>query len=222
MCVLSTLVYRKREVPMSEPAAQRVPRRRAETRRRLLEAALPVFAEEGFGKSTVEQVCERAGYTRGAFYSNFASLDELFLAMWEHRSAEMIAAVREKFDGLGEIELPDVRSVVEFVLPAIPVDDAWFRVSAEFTAHALRNPGLRRVMTAREEAIADALLPLVVQLLARAGRTVPDRAALAQALVAMHDGTSAQCLMDPDNPRVWERRSELCERVVLAYTEELA
>ncbi|MEV4600115.1 TetR/AcrR family transcriptional regulator [Amycolatopsis sp. NPDC049253] len=205
---------------MIEPTADRVPRRRAETRRRLLEAALPVFAEEGFGRSTVEQICERAGYTRGAFYSNFASLDELFLAMWEGRSAAMITAVRAAFDAFTPVELPDVRAVVERVLPAIPVDDAWFRVSAEFTAHALRNPGLRRVMTAREEAIAEALMPLMVELLARAGRSIPDPVALGQALVATHDGTSVQCLMAPDNPLVWQRRRDLYVQVITAYTEE--
>ena len=46
-----------------------------------------VFAEQGFGRATVEDVCERAGYTRGAFYSNFASLDELFLALHTDRAA---------------------------------------------------------------------------------------------------------------------------------------
>ena len=55
----------------------RVTKRRAETRQRLLDAALLVFAEDGFGRVSVEDVCERAGYTRGAFYSNFSSLDEV-------------------------------------------------------------------------------------------------------------------------------------------------
>ena len=63
-------------------APKRITRRRAQTRQLLLDAALEVFAEDGFGRATVEQVCERAGFTRGAFYSNFSSLDELFLAMW--------------------------------------------------------------------------------------------------------------------------------------------
>jgi len=62
---------------------KRVTKRRAETRQRLLGAAFDVFAADGFGRSTVEQICERAGYTRGAFYSNFDTLDDLFLAMWE-------------------------------------------------------------------------------------------------------------------------------------------
>ena len=38
----------------------------------MLEAAAAVFAERGFYGASVEEIAERAGYTRGAFYSNFA------------------------------------------------------------------------------------------------------------------------------------------------------
>ena len=66
---------------MTETGTPRPTRRRAETRSRLLRAALEVFSEKGFGRTTVDDVCARAGYTRGAFYSNFVSLDELFLTV---------------------------------------------------------------------------------------------------------------------------------------------
>ncbi|GAB2710509.1 AcrR family transcriptional regulator [Microbacterium marinum] len=56
-------------------------RSRENTRARLLEAAHDVFAEVGLGAASVEAVCERAGFTRGAFYSNFETKDELFLAL---------------------------------------------------------------------------------------------------------------------------------------------
>jgi AcrR family transcriptional regulator len=203
----------------TEPGG-RVTRRRTATRKRLLDAAELVFAEEGFGRSTVEQVCGRAGFTRGAFYSNFASLDELFLAMWEQRSSDLIAAMRAAFETSGSADVTDVRSVVEHVLPAIPVDDIWYRVSAEFTAHALRNPSLRRVMTAREDAIVEAAAPFVEALLARIGREVPDRMALGQALIAVHDGTAVQCLMEPDNQTVRQRRADLATLVMTAYSTE--
>ncbi len=198
----------------------RVTRRRTETRRRLLDAAALVFAEEGFGRSTVEQVCARAGFTRGAFYSNFASLDQLFLAMWEQRSHDLVEAMRQAFENVGGADVTDVRSIVEHLLPAIPVDDVWYRVSAEFSAHALRNPGLRRVMTAREDAIVEAAAPFVEALLARVGRVVPDRVALGQALIAVHDGTSVQCLMEPDNQEVRQRRADLATHVMTAYSTE--
>ncbi|MER7396211.1 TetR/AcrR family transcriptional regulator [Streptomyces sp. NPDC000151] len=204
----------------AEAAARprRVTRRRAQTRQRLLDAALEVFAEEGFGRSTVDQVCERAGYTRGAFYSNFTSLDELFLAMWEQRSATMVADLRDALDRLGTLESVSADEALRAVLDAVPIDDAWYRVTAEFTAHALRNPSLRRVMAAREQAIHDTLLPIVEAALARGGRVVTDRTGLGHALVAVHDGTTVQCLMEPDDAAVRRRREELYRHVVNAYS----
>jgi AcrR family transcriptional regulator len=199
---------------------KRVTKRRGETRQRLLEAALKVFAEQGFGRSTVEQVCERAGYTRGAFYSNFASLDDLFLAMWEQRSTELIDGLRQALRDMDTAKVRDVRAVVELVTPAVPVDDSWYRITSEFTAHALRNPGLRRVMKTREEAIAGAITPVITALLTKIGRETPDQVALGQALVAVHDGTAAQCLLEPENPAVWRRRADLFERVLTAYSIE--
>lgn len=201
---------------------QRVTKRRGETRQRLLDAALAAFSEVGFGQATVERVCARAGYTRGAFYSNFASLDELFLAMWEQRSQGMLAGVTAVLSGVESEDIEDggVRAVVAQVLRVIPVDDVWFRVNAEFTAHALRNPALKRVMAAREDAIAAAITPVVEASLRRIGRTVPDREALGQALIAVHDGTAAQCLLEPDSPVVTRRRLDLFTHVVTAYSME--
>lgn len=196
--------------------ASRITARRAETRARLLAAALDVFAEEGFGRSSVEQVCERAGYTRGAFYSNFSSLDELFLAMWEERSAQLLADLQAALSG---IDTTDADRMIRRVLRAIPVDDAWFRVSLEFTAHALRNPALRQAMAAREEAIQGTVVPIVEAALARAGRRVTNRAALGHALVAVHDGTAAQVLLQPGSRTVRRRREQLFRAVLDSYSE---
>ncbi|QUH02429.1 TetR/AcrR family transcriptional regulator [Saccharopolyspora erythraea] len=190
--------------------------RRARTRQRLLDAALDAFAEEGFGRTTIEQVCDRAGYSRGAFYSNFSSLDELFLAMWEQRSDRMLADLRAAF---ADTSAESPEEALRTALAAIPVDDAWYRVTAEFTAHALRNPPLRRVMAAREKSIQDTVLPIVAGALRRSGRRVTDEVALGYALVAVHDGTTVQVLVEPDDREVRVRREELFRRVLDAYSE---
>ncbi|MDT7781896.1 MAG: hypothetical protein QOF58_315 [Pseudonocardiales bacterium] len=197
-----------------------VTKRRIQTRQRLLESALAVFAEEGFGRSTVEQVCAHAGYSRGAFYSNFATLDELFLAMWEQRSAELIRRTREAFEDFRQDAASDVDDVVANLLLAIPMDEEWFRVSAEFTAHALRDPELRQVIVERERAIVASTAPFLVAALAGIGRTVPDPGALGQALVAVHDGTALQCLSEPGDPEPRRRRAALFSHVITAYSVE--
>ncbi|AYF72957.1 TetR/AcrR family transcriptional regulator [Nocardia yunnanensis] len=196
----------------------RVRPKRAETRQRLLDAAFEAFAEEGFGRCSVEQVCERAGFTRGAFYSNFTSLEELFLAMWEQRSATMLSEVASLLDTPGAIPT-DPRRALETLLAAVPMDDKWFRITSEFTAHALRNPDLRQAMVARETAIAAALTPVVVTLLGRTGRHVPNPTALGRALVAVHDGTLTQSLLEPDNPTIPPYRLDLFLRILDSYSE---
>ncbi|WP_025346840.1 TetR/AcrR family transcriptional regulator [Nocardia nova] len=193
-------------------------KRRAETRQRLLDAAFEAFAEEGFGRCTVEQICERAGFTRGAFYSNFTSLEELFLDMWEARSAEMLRELTGVLESDGDVAVGDLRTGVERVLRAVPLDDKWFRITAEFTAHALRNPPLRRVMVARENAIVAALLPVLEALLSRVGRRVTDREGLGRAVVAVHDGTATQCLLEPGSTTAWDQRVTLFTQVAIAYS----
>lgn len=210
---------------MSDSPATRPPRvtrRRAETRQRLLEAARAVFAEECFGRASVEDVCERAGYTRGAFYSNFASLDELFLAMWAQRSTAMLAALTASLEATSSASLLTLEGGVDRLLELLPVDDHWFRVEAEFTAHALRVPSLRAAMAAREAQIAGALLPFIDRALERVGRRVVDREAFAAALVAVHDGTAVQCLIEPGDAVVARRRRDLFVAVVRAYTVEVS
>src|SRR5450759_2484874 len=72
-------------VPESRPNPPPVARirrpTREEVRRRLLDAALAVFAEHGFDTANLDQIAEAAGLTKGAIYSNFIGKDELFYAM---------------------------------------------------------------------------------------------------------------------------------------------
>ncbi|QDQ94664.1 TetR/AcrR family transcriptional regulator [Rhodococcus sp. WB9] len=212
----------------SEPATdtpRRVTKRRGQTRRRLLDAAVEVFAENGFGRSTVEQICERGGYTRGAFYSNFASLDEMFFAMWEQRSSAMLAQIRlaadsSSIDLSGLTPAEKLRAGTELVLGVVPVDDQWYRINAEFTVHALRNPSLKKALAAREDTILETIVPILEKALHRLGRrVVGDPRVLGRALVALHDGTSVQCLIEDDDASARELRLELFTHVVAAYTE---
>jgi AcrR family transcriptional regulator len=54
---------------------------REETRERLLDAAQRLIAKKGLSTASVEDIAAAAGYTRGAFYSNFSSKDDLFLEL---------------------------------------------------------------------------------------------------------------------------------------------
>ena len=85
---------------------------REETRQRLFEAAAAAFAEHGIGGASVEAITAAGGLTRGAFYSNFASKDELITAMLaDHveqtarRNLELLARHRDPDELRGRPEV---------------------------------------------------------------------------------------------------------------------
>lgn len=68
---------------------------RDQTTQRLLDAAQRLIAKKGLSAASVEDIAEAAGYTRGAFYSNFSSKGDLFIELLrrdhEKATAEFIA-----------------------------------------------------------------------------------------------------------------------------------
>jgi AcrR family transcriptional regulator len=87
---------------------------RDQTRQRLFEAAAHVFEEHGIGTASIEAIAAAAGLTRGAFYSNFTSKDELIIAMLEdhverslrhHR--DLLARHRDPIDFVAALRTAD-------------------------------------------------------------------------------------------------------------------
>jgi AcrR family transcriptional regulator len=112
----------------------------ARTRARLLEAAEAVFAENGFGEASLSQIADRAGYTRGAVYANFASKDDLFLAVldrWLDQDIEHLG----KFNADG----PSTPRTLEWLRTREGnrfADRNRFLLLTEFRLYALRNPAV--------------------------------------------------------------------------------
>ncbi|HJE51895.1 MAG TPA: TetR/AcrR family transcriptional regulator [Tessaracoccus flavescens] len=65
--------------------------RRSETLAKLSAAAVREFARNGIDATSIEKLCDAAGFTRGAFYSNFSSKDDFLLAMMRQISDQRIA-----------------------------------------------------------------------------------------------------------------------------------
>jgi len=72
------------------------------TRERLLDAAVEVFAERGLAGASVEEIADRAGYSKGAVYSNFASKTDLALAVLERRNQQQLQALATLIPALGD------------------------------------------------------------------------------------------------------------------------
>ena len=169
-----------------------ITKRRPITITALLDAAMELFAERGYGATSIPDICTQAGLTKGAFYSNFADKEALFLALldrsWERR-AEWI---RQTMAAGGELAgAPVQRS------PDLAVDRQWTLVSLEFSLHAIRRPDVAQLLVEHERRIRSELAVLVTEAMESAGRvpTLPVDE-LARMVVAVSEGSDIQALTD--------------------------
>jgi AcrR family transcriptional regulator len=147
-------------------------RRRAATRERLLDAARIVLAGEGIQGASVEHICDQAGFTRGAFYSNFSSKDELLLALCERESEDMFDKLRMAADpsALAGLDASEAVAVVfdRFVMLQ-PPDREWFLVQSEFELRSVRDDAVGRQFRAVWTEVKHEVQELMVTILDKLG-----------------------------------------------------
>ncbi|HLS02954.1 MAG TPA: TetR/AcrR family transcriptional regulator [Beutenbergiaceae bacterium] len=130
--------------------------KRQQTRERLMNAAYKLFAEDGIHATSIEAIAEAAGFTRGAFYSNFESKTELFFALaqreWNTR-LQIVRSVVERFASSPTAESLQQRvaSLLVEAFTALPDDRTWALVYREFELLALRDPAIARQYVAHEK-----------------------------------------------------------------------
>ncbi|MDO4412602.1 TetR/AcrR family transcriptional regulator [Cutibacterium sp.] len=140
--------------------------RRAATRTRLADAAVAVFARKGVPGSTVEEICEEAGFTRGAFYSNFDSKDELCMAVLSRYVEKNIAVLSSSLDFPNDGPLRDrIHDIIALFSSAVGSDPATVMAIMEITLEAARNPQLRQAYQQVASTITPALREMVAQAL---------------------------------------------------------
>lgn len=119
-------------------------RRRQMTREHLLTAAAQVFTERGFHGASMDEVAARAGFSKGAVYSNFQNKEDLFLAVLEWIYAQAMESLRETLRSSAapsESRLADFADLVR--RPVGPAVADWSVLYEEFHLYALRNPAAK-------------------------------------------------------------------------------
>jgi AcrR family transcriptional regulator len=172
-----------------------ITKRRPITITALLDAAMELFAEQGFGATSIADICARAGLTKGAFYSNFAHKDALFLALLDRSWERRADWIRRAMSAADVLEAGGLRE--RDALAHLEVDRQWTLVSMEFSLHAIRQPQVAALLVEHELRVRSELAVLVTEALERAERlpTLPvDQ--LARMIVAVTEGSDIQALTD--------------------------
>ena len=201
--------------------------RRSRTRQRLLDAALDVFAEHGVHLATVEQITENAGFTRGAFYSNFTTKEELFFALMEREDGIRAAGLAGSLETLrprigAALAAADEAALGEVLVHLFlgPCDDRrWYLVQAEFRMLAMRDRAVAPQLVDHERRFFASLLPVMERAIEHAGRELVLGTETTLHLLAgiYQDALETTVLAGQDVPDLDRLRTDLA-RTVLVLT----
>jgi AcrR family transcriptional regulator len=171
---------------------------RDDTREKLFEAAARVFEEQGIGGASIEAIAAAAGFTRGAFYSNFNSKDELIIAMLEdhveqsiRRNLDLLTRHKSLADFIDALKTMDRnRQDPLGRSPLLHMEMILYVARAE-----KRRPELAERLRARRKLIAD----IVETTLKNSGKNgVLNPAWTAAIVLALEDGFRLHRLIDPE------------------------
>jgi AcrR family transcriptional regulator len=173
--------------------------RQAQTRAALIGAAGRVFIERGFVGSSVEAIAAEAGFTRGAFYSNFNSKEELFAELLQERVYSLYAELARRSADPATRTSPRQTGERLASIQADPEGRWIFRLWLELLAHAGRDAEFRKIAAgfwSGNRALAATAIATAYQEAGSAPPIAPDR--LASAWIAIDIGLALQHFVDPD------------------------
>jgi AcrR family transcriptional regulator len=173
----------------------------AETRARLLDAAEEVFLRRGLQAASVEEITAQAGFTRGAFYSNFKSKDELFIELLHGRVYDRYAEMVERSQERTGTARERLRRGIEDVRDVQKDEQGGFlfRLWLECLTQAARDEGFRQLVATFWTGNRALLSKEAEATFSELGRKPPlPTEQIATAMIALDIGLAVQHLVDPD------------------------
>ncbi|MGG7307562.1 TetR/AcrR family transcriptional regulator [Curtobacterium sp. AB451] len=138
------------------PPTPRTPR--AEVRERLLVAGAQVFAEQGVHEARLDEIAARAGFSKGAVYSNFSSKEDLVAEVMQRQTNLVLGSLRELVRA--DIAAVDIGDVVRAAFGRHD-QTAQFALLSEFRGYAMRRPEFLPEFVRQRRELQDGVLELV-------------------------------------------------------------
>ena len=147
--------------PLPESAATR---RKENTRTRLVRASLDVFVEKGIDGATVDDLVTAAGFTRGAFYSNFSTKEEVFSELFASVTEELLGIMRTAVEEAMSLhaEAGDDRVMVAVFEAIRPFGRQWYLLYSDAISRSLRDEELRGRLAVQRERLRDEIGELLM------------------------------------------------------------
>ena len=160
------------------------------TRDLLLGAAEQVFARIGYEKAQVDEIAEAAGFSKGALYAHFKSKEELFLALYEKKTASSLAKLRHGLDRASTRE-GKIDAFRSFYID-LSNDKEWALIGLEVKLFARRNPEVKEKVRQIDGRVGDSIEGALTQLFGNASR------AAGEALGGIFSALVLEADLEPD------------------------
>lgn len=168
------------------------------TRDALIQAGARAVAERGLHRASIDEIARDAGFTKGAFYANFANKDALVLAILDRHFSTAIEDVDDAVASNEEVA-DQARDAGLAFAERLTRDPAWSRVFLELVGHATRDEDFRRELGARLQRLRGRFAEVYAERADQLGVTLPHPPQeVARMTSAMATGVAIQRLIDPD------------------------
>jgi AcrR family transcriptional regulator len=162
--------------------------RSALTRRELLEAAERRFFAQGYHGTTLDDIADEAGYTKGAVYSTFRSKAGLFLALFDEVADRRLGEIRAL---LSHHDDPAERVAALGRQPVVEANAQFLLLAIEFWVHAAHEPALLEEFSGRYRRLRASLAEIAPE----GGPLDAERWAIVT--LALSNGLALERLIDP-------------------------
>lgn len=170
---------------------------RAQTRAALLDAAEERFLLNGYQGTSLEEIAEAAGYSKGAVYSNFESKEDLFLEVKAAHDARQVQPLIEELLGHEDIE-SKLGTLERWIRVSSDQDSEWLLVETEFALIAHRTPGMAKRLREAHRGSRASIAEICRTHAEAAGLELAmDAELIAETLIAMLRGLALAHAIDP-------------------------
>lgn len=170
-----------RRATLTRISAEAPSQRRAATQSQLLESGTRLIINKGLGATSVGDICTEAGFSRGAFYSNFADMDHFVerlaheqwsqILRYVHEATTGILEARDTTHPLSDSEVEEAISpLATQLLAAMPISRDFYLLQSEFANYTARTPEASSTLRTEYEAFTASLCKLLVTGLGAIGR----------------------------------------------------
>jgi TetR/AcrR family transcriptional regulator, transcriptional repressor of aconitase len=174
--------------------------KRQETKEKLLRSAEQLFNQGGYEKASVDLIAENAGFSKGAFYSNFESKEAIFLELLQSSKRRKIEALENLL--AQEMSAEELLSAIRNYEAGPDSDFDFAQLAVEFQLQASRDATFAKAYAKLNRNYRDSLVGVLEKLYAKLGRTPPAPVKdVADILMATITGLLLQAAEAPANVR---------------------